>query len=213
MSDYSGYSDYEGGGGKKGGLSPAMIGSIIAAVLLIGGGAAAAVVITGGSGASGNDSDVIKSGDGLCYRVVKATEGVTKEKAEEACEEIGGTLIGKVLQEDGVFEQFTRLLGKNYAWTLLTETDHSRKYSTKYSRKFVWPGTGEAFDESDSDFVWCTKEPNNSNGKEWCTVIAGNRPSEKGDGKPCLDDRPCTQKIDPESNTNLAAICEVLESC
>ena len=43
-------------------------------------------------------------GDGLCYRVVKATEGVTKEKAEEACEEIGGTLIGKVLQEDGVFE-------------------------------------------------------------------------------------------------------------
>ena len=95
----------------------------------------------------------------------------------------------------------------------MTETDHSRKYSTKYSRKFVWPGTGEAFDESDSDFVWCTKEPNNSNGEEWCTVIAGNRPSEKGDGKPCLDDRPCTQKIDPESNTNLAAICEVLESC
>ena len=77
----------------------------------------------------------------------------------------------------------------------------------------MWPDTGETFAESDSDFVWCKKEPNNVDGIEWCTVIAGNRPSEKGDGKPCLDDRPCTQKVDPQSKTNLAAICEVLESC
>ena len=42
--------------------------------------------------------------DGLCYRVVKATEGVNKEDAEKACEEIGGTLIEKVLQGDGVYE-------------------------------------------------------------------------------------------------------------
>ena len=46
---------------------------------------------------------------------------------------------------------------------------------------------------------------------EWCTAVTGD--SDKGNGKLCLDDRPCDQKVDPTSKAKMAATCEFSESC
>ena len=107
------------------------------------------------------------------------------------------------------------MLGDSYAWTEVQEDEEAS--NKEGGRVWVWGQTGERFAEG--DFAWCEGEPNDSSGvgtKETCTVVTTSRPSSAGEGKPCLDDRACAQKLEhyfTNPKAPLLAICEVVEDC
>merc|ERR1712183_1069188 len=132
--------------------------------------------------------NVIKIGS-TCYQLRKVKDGRRKSEAVRDCANVGGTVLDKVIKNNGNKQRLKELMRGFKVWTNIYDNNGYTVRLHNRIRDWSWGKGGPKFNVAATIYNWCEGEPNNADREQtWsepCVIMRSDYQV------PCMDDRRC----------------------